>query len=250
MSQSTFQSNSILKAYVLSMSENRWKSTSALLYQANLLPIKIVPIPLNSTVMTLDGKFGDPFKEKFRKYHNNKLSHIRFWRQIAYDSTLEDDGFSLIFEDDIALHPLINISDVESIIRKAANLSKAAGFFYLGVCDPQYRNSIERNDIKYSECIGHCSHAYGVFKWRAEWLYEELAAVSMLPDFFYFHSIDKYFVYGFPSLLGNGPWPYVAGAHLISDIQDSHRGIFFQDRLNFPSEARPDAQNVTLLTVV
>jgi len=235
--------NNELKAYVLSVSDERWISASSLLSQANLKPIRLVPIPLEASVIILDGGFSNhPEKDKFRKYHNNKLSHVRFWRQIAYDSTLDDKhGYSLIFEDDIALHPSVDVSDVRAIIEHTATLSRDAGIFFLGLCAPECRNSAESNQILYSECYGQCSHASGVFKWRAEWLYEELVASvgNSFPNDHYFHSIDKYFVYGFPGLLRDGPWPYLAGSNLSSEIPD-HRGILFQDRKTFRSEASPE----------
>lgn len=238
-----------IKAYVLTVSEDRWVSASSLLSRADLKPIRLVPIPLDASVIVLDGGFNKPEKNKYRKYHNNKLSHVRFWRQIAYDSSLDiEDGYSLVFEDDIALHPSVDVSDVRAIIEHTAKLSRDAGVFFLGLCAPGCRNSVGKNQILYSECIGQCSHASGVFKWKAEWLYEELVAVvgDSFPEDHYVHSIDKYFVYGFPGLLKDGPWPYLAGANLSSEVLDqngktldSHKGIFFQDRKTFQSDADP-----------
>lgn len=232
-----------IHAYVLTVSEERWTSSSTLLSQAGLNPIRLVPIPLDASIMVLDGEFIKyPKRDKFRKYHSGKLTSISIWKQIAYDSSLDNNhGFSLIFEDDVALHPSVNISDVRAIIEYTASLSRDAGMFFLGLCAPKCRiQSVESNSIKYNECVGPCLHAYGVFKWRAEWLYEELAAIigDRFRNHLYFHCMDRYTSEGLPSLLGDGPWPYLAGADLSSS-ELSHKGIFFQDRKTFQSEADP-----------
>jgi hypothetical protein len=232
-----------LKAYVLTVSEDRWKSASALLFRADLMPIRLTPIPLNASVISLDGRFNNNLgKNNYRKYHHGKLSTVKFWREIAHDSTLDDVfGYSLIFEDDIAIHPLINVTEVRDIIENTARMSRDSGIFFLGSCAPVCRTSVEINSIRYSECIGTCLHAYGLFKWRAEWLYEELAAVlgDRFRDHIYYHAMDRYIAHGLPLLLGDRQWPYLAGSDLFSEIPD-HLGIFFQDRIAFPSEANPN----------
>jgi hypothetical protein len=113
-------------------------------------------------------------------------------------------------------------------------LSRDAGIFFLGLCAPECRNYVKKNQIKFNECIGPCSHAHGIFKWRAEWLYEELAAVigDRFRNHIYFYSMDRYIAHGHPSLLGEGPWPYLAGADLSSEIPD-HKAIFSRIELPF-----------------
>jgi hypothetical protein len=48
----------------------------------------------------------------------------------------------------------------------------------------------------------------------------------------FFFSMDRYVAHGLPLLLGEGPWPYLAGANLTGDNLD-HKGIFFSRQDHF-----------------
>lgn len=235
-------SGQTLKAYVLSRSDERWGRTASLLRLAALTPTRVQPLDLNASVLVLQARERrDDVAKKptIAKYLSNKLTHVAVWRRIASDSAVDAMGYSLVFEDDVALHRAINVSDVLAIADRAAALSRRAGIFFLGACHPPCRGAAQRTGgVQFHECVGACTHAYGVFKWRAAWLYEELIALTGDMRGGPYYAIDQMIVRG---LAQSPDWPSLAGADLMSPSPASHdkyphKGIVYQDRATSPSE--------------
>lgn len=236
-SKNSHEDSKKVKAFVLNSDKNRWIHTSNLLTRCGVLPIRVSPVPLNSTVFQEIGGFTES-TSKFFKAFSNKLTQIYVWRTIAFDSDLDfNDGYALVIEDDIQLSNHVLSPSVPQIIQNAARLSKEAGVFYLGMCfaDGNACNEFRMviDSIEYRQCVGRCAHAYGVFKWKAVWLYDELQArlqySNRQNDFFF---MDVYLHYGLQKQTHH---PILAGSNLSSPEILAHRGIFFQSRKLFPS---------------
>jgi hypothetical protein len=149
--------------------------------------------------------------------------------------------YSLVFEDDIALSDGIEPSSVVAITDTAASLATDAGVFYLGMCAPKCKpgSHVNVGGVEYARCVGRCAHAYGVFKHRAAFLYEELAAAA--PGYLYDGSQYFYgdvFLHHGSEHMPNSEWPVLAGVQNTKEgiAVPLHQGIFIQDRVNNPSE--------------
>jgi hypothetical protein len=234
-----------VKAYVISSNASRWKHTSSLLARCGLQPILVNPVPLTARVLTLEARlWPETTMSNMRKTLSNKLTHIAVWRRIGADAALDDgEGFSLVFEDDVSLNARVQEPDVARIVRGTAARANDVGLFYLGICGLMCDDGEEVEDsLSYRHCRGRCAHAYGVHKWRAPWLYEELAASTEkqkhLTPFFLFYA-DVYLHFG-SEWMPDLPLPVLAGANLKDPRGDPYVddmwGIFFQDRALFPPQ--------------
>lgn len=82
----------------------------------------------------------------------------------------------------------VDPAQVPAIIDHAASKSRESGVFYLGMgawvscaidrvdCYNGSSDGLiwERAGILYSRCTGLLAHAMGIFKWRAQWLWDEI----------------------------------------------------------------------------
>jgi len=230
------------KAYVLSTNHTRWLRTSALLERCGLHAILVTPMALHTRVLDLESRLWPvDVMKTMRKTLSNKLTHISLWRSISSDQSLPDNGFSLVFEDDVSLDARVEENNVLQIVETTARLAQDAGLFYLGICGPVCDDHVDRlAGVSYGRCVGRCAHAYGVHKWRGAWLYEELAAATEksrhLHSFEHTFYADVFLHFG-SELMPDFPKPVVGGAD-CNDARGArdHWGIFFQDRTLFPSQ--------------
>lgn len=165
------------KGYVISMDEERYNHTAALLRSVGIQPIHVQPVPLNSAILQLEFQLIAPQWPGFPiGALSNKYTHRLAQQKIACDPDLGDNDFSFVFEDDIALHRMIQPQNVAGVLRSAAQAAQSGGVMYLGMCgaDCSHVNDVTVANVPASRCCGRCLHAYGVVKRRAAWLYEEL----------------------------------------------------------------------------
>jgi len=218
--------SSIWKGYVVSLNTDRWNHMEQLLPQCGVKPIRVVPLSPNARIVLLDGG-------RASELVSSKYSHRDAMLRIAYDSSLPDDGWGLIFEDDVALQHQIAPTMVEPLLKYATHLSQEDGFFYLGVCrtTPCGSEIFEFQTVQMCRCTGRCAHAYAVAKWRAKWLFDELVLnIGQLKGGS--DALDVLFERG----LGI-PNPILVGSNIHEDGTPSeHVGIFYQDRKKYPSQ--------------
>lgn len=166
------------------------------------------------------------------------------------------------FEDDVAVHPEVDITSVRKLLHKGQELAQTVGFMYLGVCGPRWSKVQHgQNDALYRTCSGACTHAFGLTRARATTLVDEannamkgrqrwgeqlriraflrkkrrlstsrtagVAGCIVLDRRMYFD--QKLLALG--ERLGR---PFlVVGANLTSPVDRDHVGIFYQDRAHF-----------------
>ena len=220
--------------HVLSLSKRRWAVLAPRLLACGIEPIARRPVSRDD-VRVIAAADALPDGERWRGVLSNRETHGDLWRELASDDSRSELAWDLIFEDDADVREEVQANDVLPIIRAAAQLvANTTGIFYLGQC-----NLGCRGDGKFvrgallQECIGTCTVAYGIFKWRARSLAEDVSAASndtspLLPplslymDARLFHLFESH---------PERPWPLLAGANYNGGGQ---RGIFFQSQ-KFPS---------------
>lgn len=107
-------------------------------------------------------------------------THRQVWMRISTDRSLDDDDYVVVL-DGASLPPLPSYDgswlDVAS---SAATQSQAAGIFWLSDCGETLCSTIttcsEGSIVPCQHCVSDCLRAYGIFKWRAAWLWDSVRA--------------------------------------------------------------------------
>ena len=164
-----------------------------------------------------------------------RATFFRLFQAVATLSSLGEDDFAYLFEDDIAVHPSINRRKLAGILDFGSSLARKDGLLYLGSCAPECDGKFTRmhDEVAYAKCSCLCTHAFAVTRRRARSLAVELHSnmvehrvVSPIS-----HTIDDLLRHY--SLFRNLSW--VAGTNLVSPEDPGHFGVFFQERTRFKS---------------
>lgn len=224
-----------MKAYIIARDSNstRCRNTSHLLNSLGIDNEAIVlPWDDPEFVETLPAVPGTVDTEHKYGALSCALAQRRAWSRIAGDDSLASNDWSLVFEDDIALHPYIEPSSTVSLIQDLLGAADDRGFIYLGVCAPEEtaprKTPAGTPGIETVLGAGMCTHAYAVQKSRAASLYDD---VCLYTGVAVATPLDVYLRHFW---LGQGGAP-IAGVNLQSPDQPDHFGLFFQDRDEFPS---------------
>ena len=203
-------------------------------------PVAVTPVKVAAPVIRDDDRIPPGLK----KTYSHMVSTRAVLQTIANDPRMGWWDASLLIEDDIALTQGILADQVMGITKHVVALANRTrvGLFYLGMClttdraedscDPPLQDV---DGVVFRPCSGRCAHAWGVQKWRAGWLYDELlmrasARREFPPDNAFW---DMLLHYG----TDKHGRPVVAGANLGHvRAERGHIGVFYQDRLTFPSE--------------
>jgi len=198
--------------------------------------------------------------DKLRKTFSNKLAFETIIQNFISSESYGPNEWIFLFEDDIRVNP--NVVDPYCYIRAAMLLASPPmrkikknsgsaphhvspqhvgdGIVYLGLCliegticesPVENRHSHFNITVEMKRCFGHCAHAFGVVKWKAPSLLSELQSLhNEFSDYSDFHFFDVgLLLYGkvHPILL--------LGSNLQSPQCPSHMGLFYQDRMTFPT---------------
>lgn len=247
-------------AFVLSLHEERFNATSILLSRCGLNVTRVWPLPPDEPdILDARAFMPDPIQ------HPSSLSMLfstRFvWASVALDPShgLEDDEYFLFFEDDASLDAHVDPSQVKGIIHAAAEASRTSGFFYLGMgCQWKCAQggvdasafAWSENGTEFSRCTGFYTHAFGMYKWRALWLWDEMrACVTNNAErsglWKAQHTLDTVLFYTLRELHPPQHWPVLAGSNLTGhqttsglcspQDEDDGFGLFYQASARFPS---------------
>jgi hypothetical protein len=231
--------NGMDKAYILSVNEERYQSTSQLLWDLFLYPIRTKIVPFTSETiqheLNIDGNPAKPHQ----KILSNKYSHRLALQTIATDPDLAEDGWGFIFEDDIALADEVTPQKFQKMLTVAKLHAAESGFLYLGICAAKfYGKEVYQSGFVFQKCSGPCAHAYGVTKWRAAWLYDELSLkighIGLPKHELYF--MDVYFRDGFALMPDERKAVCVGNVNKPSIGEHGHHGVIVQDRKRYPAE--------------
>ena len=223
-----------ITGHVLSLSAQRWAALAPRLRACGIEPVARIPVSRDDFRVVVAAA-ALPDGDRWRGVISNCETHSDIWRELASDETRNEQDWDLIFEDDADVREAVNVSDVLPIISAVAELaSNTTGIFYLGQCNLGCRGNgkIVRGALL-QECIGMCTVAYGIFKWRARKLASEVLEAAtdssplQPPHSLYMDARLHHFFNSHPEL----PWPFLAGANFDGEDQC---GIFFQNQ-RFPS---------------
>ena len=163
-----------------------------------------------------------------------RATFFRLFQAVAVLSIGEDD-FAYLFEDDVAVHPSVNRRQLASILDFSSSLARKDGLLYLGSCAPQCGGKLTRthDKVTYAKCSCFCTHALAITRRRARSLASDLHSNMVEHDFVspISHVHDE--LLRLYSLYNNLSW--VAGTNLVSPENAGHFGVFYQNRLRFPS---------------
>lgn len=263
-----------LTVFVNSLNDTRFESATALLRRCGLTRVvRVWPVPPNepSLVSASSNLVGGGLPSRFTlRSMSQQLSVRHAWLSAALDPShgIPDDGYFLYFEDDIALDASVNPADVRDIIHAAASASRETGMFYLGLgCSLHHASehnvgklsnataafSWWRDGISFSRTLGLWTHAVGIFKWRAQWLWDEVTdsltsggTDSLVTDIIDPAVTSVSLLGGLSHLLPPHQWPVLAGSNLMSHHRpleqgcggdvDAGVGLFYQSSSKFPSQ--------------
>lgn len=228
------------KGVIISFNATRFARTAGILTKCGLVPYLSEPVDYRSEVVQWGGAFSKyPKLQDFDKTLSNKLSHRKAVLSIAHDSSLSDNDWSLVFEDDVDVVSGISPRQFNELLDFSLGLDAPLGFAYLGLCSPNCsEQKYTHLGVEIQRCIGNCVHAYAVRKKNALWIFDEMFGLHPLSDQSdsSYHYFDLQMMYGFQKLPANY-WPVLVGSNLHQPgIDNTHKGIFFQDRNTFPSE--------------
>ena len=151
------------------------------------------------------------------------------------DSSLAEDDFAFMFEDDVAVHPGINRRKLANILDFGSSLARKDGLLYLGSCAPQCDGTHTRthDDVTYAKCSCFCTHALAITRRRARGLamalHDNMVEHGIVSPISHVHDeLLRHY-----SMSTNLSW--VAGTNLVSPENAGHFGAFYQNRLRFPS---------------
>ena len=183
----------------------------------------------------------------------------RAWVAIEADATTGEAEFSLVLEDDVAVSPALRPSHVIRMLSCAAWLSsmerQPLPLLYAGICEPQLTSDIAISQIDFggpdwghlaasgltllhtptatfARAVGLCGHAYAIRRGAAARMRAVVDSVSGIAG-----ATDRQL----KILVARMGGVYVAGLNLRSPLcflerpPPIHVGVFYQDRLTFPS---------------
>lgn len=266
------------RAFVISFNDTRFNHTRLLLSTCGFDVIRVWPVPTDEPSL-LD--LGDVENDEVQR---RTLSHLMTYRHAlklgAADVETPDDGYFMVFEDDVALDPSVRPEDVRAIALHAARNSEHAGVFYLGFVCAWYlaadvsspaahsrapgRLEWQNEGIGFARAWGDGSHAVGVHKRRAMWLWDELLerrAHSTLFDGCRY-AIDMYLATAHMVQYSLHHKPVLAGTHLLQQAGlrhgagacspgvDAGYGIFYQASGDMPSQRQGHIPMPSLRTLM
>ena len=156
----------------------------------------------------------------FKQHIARALSHRLAWMTLMTDRGLADNDYVLVLEEgvDAAAVPALGRPDLLAAVQAAAEASQAAGLFFLSDCG-ESRHADHANSSwsaggwTYTRGVTSCTRAYGLFKWRAAWLWDALRA-QVVDDWPFLSgggtaaSLGAHFLHGLPRLLPEAAdWP-------------------------------------------
>ena len=180
---------------------------------------------------------------------STSLGWMDMWTRAGADSTLAEEEWMLMFEDDVALVPQPEQAGPTPFDYTPALLELLAqpavqsdGIVYLGACGPQwaslnppmhewnrFTSTSAPGWLSSRRAVAWCTHALVITKRRARTLVSDLAT-------FLHTSLTYASDTNLRSLfLATKRWPFVLGAERRSPIIKDHWGIFFQDRAKHKS---------------
>lgn len=137
----------LFKGYIISNGGLRLKHTTrTVLMLGNVVPIHVRPVPLHDPrILEINNVTKSLHDANFQlsrmKTLSNKLTQTDMWKRIAYDDSLDDNDWSLIFEDDSSLLASVSTCLAEKSLNQVAALATLANdsVFYLGICGPKFQ---------------------------------------------------------------------------------------------------------------
>ena len=172
----------------------------------------------------------------WKKFSSNLLTFIDLWTKEI--SPRNDSEWSFIFEDDVnftdpSIVSLSNyIASLEELMHNPKIRDKD-GFFYLGICGPQFVNDTKSMNVNHSlssqRGYGYCLHATGITAKRSRSLWSEIASYRPnAPDRALDSQLREY-------TIRSGHYYYTLGSNIHYPPGTGHYGIAYQDRGRFPS---------------
>ena len=228
-----------LPAFVISGIDERWQHVSGVLQAVGFArPQRFAPVEASRTNADAESlpEAYDAIINTTSKVVQRELAlratFYRLFHTIAKLSSLGEDDFACLFEDDIAVHPSLNHTSLASILDFGSSLARKEGLLYLGSCAPRCDDHFTRvhEEVEYAKCSCSCTHAFAVTRRRARSLAVDLHS-NMVEHRIVGHTIDDLLKYY--SLFKSLSW--VAGTNLVSPEAEGHKGVFFQNRLRFKS---------------
>jgi hypothetical protein len=233
-----------VKGYVISNNPARFQSAVEVLCSIGMEPIRVLPIPLDSPLVSKEPAVV--ISNKSRAVASLKLTHFAAVDRIARDESLDADDVSFVFEDDIAI--------VDGFPRDAVlpallqGVDPKVGFVYAGYCSVNtcYEKVVRfvtsmsgaNVSVTYDRCVGRCTHAYGVTHSRALNLAEKASLEARETLKRLYGTEDESFLVNIDVIYHHGVGvfgaPYVVGSDWTGDLP-SHNGLFYQDRKKYPS---------------
>ena len=228
-------------AFVISGIDDRWQHTRDVLQAVGFAkPHRFVPVEASQANADAESR-----AEAYDAVVNT--SSIVSQRQLAIRATffrlfqavavlsIEEDDFAYLFEDDVAVHPSVSRRKLASILDFSSSLARKDGLLYLGSCAPQCDGKLTRthDEVTYAKCSCFCTHALAVTRRRARSLagdlHSNMVEHGIVSSTSHVHD-DLLRHY---SMYRNFSW--VAGINLVSPENAGHLGVFYQNRLRFPS---------------
>ena len=182
----------------------RGKHMKDFLQSLNLKGKRVEPVPLDdSRIVKIQG-------DKWKKHCSLSLTHKLILEKIVN----KNDGWYLVFEDDVDLTSEINPKNFLKILAKDLEKYNEKDFIYLGICLDQSQVNRCRED----SCKGWCTHAYIV---RPEGAKKLLTNVKT----WYYLSIDVIFMRALDYK------PILGYKYTHDQIDVHHHGYMFQNRI-------------------
>ena len=178
-----------------------------------------------------------------KKISSNLIAFIDVWTYKIPETSTFDNEWSFVFEDDVNIvEPsrwilqnrslsLPNYTEILSELMHDSEVRNAHGFFYMGICGPQYKTTkrpIEtfHNMIHHYRGHGMCAHAIAITKSRARTFWPTLSSFRPNGDY----PMD---VFINAVSVRSGMDFYTLGANIEMPPRTGHFGIVYQDRKTF-----------------
>lgn len=148
------------------------------------------------------------------------LTHRLAWKHIMVDRTLGNNEYVLVFEAGVALPSSSAMPAFLATVHAAGEASQAAGIFWLNACGEAGSKADSAQTPQLHRSVVPCLRGYGIYKWRAAWLWDALQAKLASNATFHTRgagtntvSLEAHMRYGLPILLAEqSHWPAVAEA--------------------------------------
>jgi len=228
----------IIQGYVLSGTlDERFNNSKKVLDDLQIQVHRIIPFSYQSEEVdkALEAYHGSRkyHNDRYKKAFSNRMSFLDLFQKFVDDRSAKLDSWRFFFENDIALNPKVTPIDAHDAILEGMELAAADGIMYLGICGPHHctNKAHLKNGLEASRCIGACTHAFGLTKWKAGGFLSVVHKMKLPSSQTGMH-LDLVFktyqtdVHKF----------WYLGSNLKSPLRKmSHYGLLYQDRLKYPS---------------